>query len=110
MVSGDDLPAGHYPGGRLRSSLAMDTESRLRPHESCAKRRWLRCSGMVCRSELGKTCYCTHVPMADRRGFIVTLASLQDLPIDLEDTAKVDGAGTWQIFWQILLCLIDPIL
>lgn len=48
--------------------------------------------------------------MADRRGFIVTLASLQDLPIDLEDTAKVDGAGTWQIFWQILLCLIDPIL
>jgi multiple sugar transport system permease protein len=43
-------------------------------------------------------------------GFIVTLAALQDLPVDLEDAAKVDGAGTWQIFWQILLPIVAPIL
>jgi ABC-type sugar transport system permease subunit len=38
--------------------------------------------------------------------FIVTLAALQDLPVDLQDAAKVDGADTWQIFWQILLPLV----
>ncbi len=43
-------------------------------------------------------------------GFIVTLAALQDLPVELEDAARVDGAGTWHIFWNILLPLVAPIL
>ena len=43
-------------------------------------------------------------------GFIVSLAALQDLPPDLEDAAKVDGAGTWQVFWRILFPLVAPIL
>jgi multiple sugar transport system permease protein len=43
-------------------------------------------------------------------GFIVSLAALQDIPPDIEDAAKVDGAGTWQVFWQILFPLIAPIL
>lgn len=43
-------------------------------------------------------------------GFIVSLAALQDLPPELEDAAKVDGAGSWRIFWHILFPLVAPIL
>lgn len=43
-------------------------------------------------------------------GFIPSLAALQDLPPELEDAAKVDGAGSWRIFWHILFPLVAPIL
>jgi multiple sugar transport system permease protein len=34
---------------------------------------------------------------------ILFLAGLQDIPEDLYDAAKVDGAGTWSLFWNITL-------
>jgi multiple sugar transport system permease protein len=43
-------------------------------------------------------------------GFLVSLAALQDLPEDIEDAAKIDGAGTWNVFWRITLPLVGPIL
>jgi multiple sugar transport system permease protein len=43
-------------------------------------------------------------------GFLVALAALQDLPVELEDAARVDGATFWQLFTRVILPLIAPIL
>lgn len=43
-------------------------------------------------------------------GFLVSLAALLDLPADIEDAARVDGAGSWPLFWRITLPLTAPIL
>ncbi|MCB0020626.1 MAG: sugar ABC transporter permease, partial [Anaerolineales bacterium] len=43
-------------------------------------------------------------------GFLVSLAALQDLPDEIEDAARIDGAGSWGLFWQIALPLMAPIL
>ncbi|MEW5989140.1 MAG: sugar ABC transporter permease [Chloroflexota bacterium] len=43
-------------------------------------------------------------------GFLVSLAALLDLPAEIEDAARVDGAGSWQLFWRIALPLTAPIL
>ncbi len=43
-------------------------------------------------------------------GFLVSFAALQDLPPELDDAARVDGAGTLSIFFYITLPLIAPIL
>lgn len=34
----------------------------------------------------------------------------QGLPVELVDAARVDGAGEWRIFWQIMLPLVRPAL
>ncbi len=43
-------------------------------------------------------------------GFIVSLAVLYDIPSELEDAARIDGAGSWAMVRHILLPLIAPIL
>jgi multiple sugar transport system permease protein len=43
-------------------------------------------------------------------GFLVSLAALQDVPAELEDAARIDGAGGWQLFWRVTLPIIAPIL
>lgn len=43
-------------------------------------------------------------------GFLVSLAALQDIPVDVEDAARVDGANDWQRFRHIALPLLAPIL
>ena len=43
-------------------------------------------------------------------GFLVSLAALQDVPPEIEDAARIDGAGTWRLFWHITLPLMAPIL
>lgn len=43
-------------------------------------------------------------------GFIVTLAALYDIPQEIEDAARIDGAGTWATMRYILLPLVAPIL
>ena len=43
-------------------------------------------------------------------GFLVSLAALKDIPPDLEDAARVDGATSWQIFWRVIVPLLAPIL
>jgi raffinose/stachyose/melibiose transport system permease protein len=35
-------------------------------------------------------------------------AFFKDLPSELDDAARVDGANEWQIFWQIMLPLAKP--
>ncbi len=43
-------------------------------------------------------------------GFLVSFAALQDIPRNLEDAAKVDGANTWQFLRHVTLPLMAPIL
>jgi multiple sugar transport system permease protein len=41
---------------------------------------------------------------------IILLAALQDIPSQLYEAAAIDGANTWQQFWQISLPLLRPVL
>ena len=45
----------------------------------------------------------TTVWWATGFNLILFLAGLQDIPEDLYDAAKVDGAGNWSLFWNITL-------
>jgi multiple sugar transport system permease protein len=40
---------------------------------------------------------------------VIFLAGLQGIPVELYDSAKVDGASAWQRFWTITLPLILPL-
>jgi raffinose/stachyose/melibiose transport system permease protein len=39
--------------------------------------------------------------------FIYT-AYIRSIPIELEEAARVDGASTWRVFWQIIFPLLTP--
>jgi multiple sugar transport system permease protein len=41
---------------------------------------------------------------------ILLLAGLQDIPAELLDAARVDGAGAWSRFWHITLPKLSPVL
>ena len=41
---------------------------------------------------------------------IIILAGLQNVPLELYEAAKIDGANPWQQFWRITLPLLRPIL
>ena len=41
-------------------------------------------------------------------GAIIYLGGLQNIPVQLYEAAKIDGAGVWQRFWKITLPLITP--
>lgn len=41
---------------------------------------------------------------------LIITASLQNIPQDYYDAAKIDGAGSFRIFWSITLPLLRPIL
>jgi len=42
-------------------------------------------------------------------GFIILLAGLQNIPRELYESARVDGAGEFQIFWKITVPLMVPV-
>ncbi|MBK8985247.1 MAG: sugar ABC transporter permease [Chloroflexi bacterium] len=41
-------------------------------------------------------------------GFVVLLAGLANIPRSFYESARVDGANSWQCFWQITLPLLTP--
>jgi multiple sugar transport system permease protein len=41
---------------------------------------------------------------------IISLAGLQDMPRELHEAARIDGAGSWQVFRRITLPLLSPVL
>jgi multiple sugar transport system permease protein len=43
-------------------------------------------------------------------GFLVSLAALHDLPAELEDAARVDGASAWGVLRHVTLPILAPIL
>ena len=40
---------------------------------------------------------------------LITLAGLQGVPTELYDSAKVDGANSWQAFWNVTFPMISPV-
>jgi ABC-type glycerol-3-phosphate transport system permease component len=56
----------------------------------------------------------THFPLWAPRVFTPVIGTFllrqffKSLPIDLEDAAKLDGAGTFQIYWKIMLPQVKP--
>lgn len=42
--------------------------------------------------------------------FIVILAGIQTIPSDINEAARVDGAGGWRLFWNITFPLCTPAL
>lgn len=43
-------------------------------------------------------------------GFLVSLAALYDIPQDVEDAARVDGANSFQFVSEIVIPMVSPIL
>ena len=43
-------------------------------------------------------------------GMIIMLAALQGVPIELEEAARIDGAGRWAVFRHVTIPMISPIL
>lgn len=41
---------------------------------------------------------------------LISLAGLQDIPVELREAAKVDGASAWRAFWEVTLPLLSPVL
>jgi len=35
-------------------------------------------------------------------------AFLRSIPLELEESARIDGASTWQAFWQLIFPLLAP--
>jgi len=40
---------------------------------------------------------------------VIYLAALQDVPIELTEAAKIDGASPWQTFWRIVWPHLSPV-
>lgn len=43
-------------------------------------------------------------------GMVVFLAGLQDIPDELVDAARIDGANTWQVFRYVTIPLMTPVI
>jgi multiple sugar transport system permease protein len=43
-------------------------------------------------------------------GMIIMLAALQGVPVELEEAARIDGAGRWTVFRNVTIPMISPIL
>jgi len=43
-------------------------------------------------------------------GMVIILAALQDVPVELEEAAKIDGASSWRVTRSIVIPLISPVL
>jgi multiple sugar transport system permease protein len=42
--------------------------------------------------------------------FVNLLSGLQGIPPELREAARIDGAGSWTIFWRITLPLMRPVI
>lgn len=40
---------------------------------------------------------------------VIYLAALQDIPAELEEAARIDGANRWQSFWQVTFPQLAPV-
>jgi multiple sugar transport system permease protein len=43
-------------------------------------------------------------------GMIIMLAALQGVPPELEEAARIDGAGAWQVFRHVTVPMISPVI
>ena len=46
--------------------------------------------------------------------FLITTGALQSIPVELQEAARVDGAGGWKVFWKVtfplLMVSLSPLL
>ena len=57
--------------------------------------------------------YATYVIMGIwgiGNAMLIMLAGLQNVPTELYDAAKVDGANAWQTFWKVTFPMISPVI
>lgn len=66
---------------------------------------------LVARARLLDTYTALTVPfVVDAFNVFLMRQFIQQLPIDLEEAARVDGAGDWAVFWRVVLPLTRPAL
>lgn len=57
--------------------------------------------------------YITYVTMGIwgiGNAMLIMIAGLQNVPTELYDAAKVDGANGWQTFWKVTFPMISPVI
>ena len=42
--------------------------------------------------------------------YLILLAALQSLPVDVMEAVRINGASVWQRFWRITLPLLTPFI
>lgn len=52
----------------------------------------------------------TYMLWGTGASMVISLASLQSVPVELMEAATVDGAGPWRRFWSITVPMISPML
>ncbi|WP_205629041.1 carbohydrate ABC transporter permease [Jiangella muralis] len=66
---------------------------------------------LVSRMEGVNTFWGLIVPtLANSQSVFLMRQFIKDLPDDLFDAAKIDGAGEWTVFWRLVLPLTKPVL
>src|SRR5699024_2712408 len=49
-----------------------------------------------------------HIAFALAFNTLLLTAFLRTIPLELEESMRMDGAGTWQVFWRLILPLLGP--
>ena len=49
-----------------------------------------------------------HVAFAMAFNTLLFTAFLRTIPLELEESMRMDGAGTWRVFWRLILPLLGP--
>ena len=49
-----------------------------------------------------------HIMFQLRFSVLLFTAFLRSIPLELEESARIDGATTWQTFWQLIFPLLAP--
>src|SRR5699024_11713056 len=49
-----------------------------------------------------------HIAFHLAFNILLFTAFLRTLPIELEESMRIDGAGTWKVFWRLVLPLLAP--
>ena len=49
-----------------------------------------------------------HIAFALAFNTLLFTAFLRTIPLELEESMRMDGAGTWQVFWKLILPLLGP--
>ena len=49
-----------------------------------------------------------HIAFALAFNTLLLTAFLRTIPVELEESMRIDGAGTWRVFWKLILPLLAP--